>query len=101
MKEWHLEHMQKTVLKYVTGLSPNANSFERRIHKKYGTLMSVTKQIEYDMKHGVTREEINEAILRLQTDSSFKSLRRNEESMARLLEIQEHLIKPKVVSMWA
>jgi len=29
MKERHVEHMQKTVVKYVKGLSENASSFEK------------------------------------------------------------------------
>ena len=35
MKEWHLENMKKTAVKYVTGLSENASSYQRRQHKKY------------------------------------------------------------------
>jgi len=100
MKQWHLEHMQKTILKYVTGLSPDASSFEKRNHKKYGSLMSVCRQIEYDMKHGVTREEIESAFFHLQSDSSFKSLRKNEDSMTRLVEMQAHFGQPIVVSRW-
>jgi len=38
MKEWHFEHMQKTIVKYVNGLpdqNNNASSWKRRQHKKY------------------------------------------------------------------
>lgn len=33
MKEWHHENMKKTIVKYVTGLSKNANSYQKRQHK--------------------------------------------------------------------
>ena len=34
MKEWHLENMKKTIVKYVTGLSENTTSYQKRQHKK-------------------------------------------------------------------
>jgi hypothetical protein len=30
MIEWHAKHMEKTVIKYVTGLSVNASAWEKR-----------------------------------------------------------------------
>jgi len=33
MKEWHLENMKKTIVKYVTGLSENTTSYQKRQHK--------------------------------------------------------------------
>ena len=53
MKDWHLEHVEKVIVRYVRGLSPNATSFEKRNFKKYSTMSNCTKQIEYDKKHGV------------------------------------------------
>jgi hypothetical protein len=39
MKDWHLEHMQKTVVKYVSGISDNATSFQKKIaSQKTGSL---------------------------------------------------------------
>ena len=35
MKDWHLEHVEKVIVRYVRGLSPNATSFEKRNFKKY------------------------------------------------------------------
>jgi len=58
MREWHVEHMQKTIVKFVTGLSDNASSWQKRQHKKYNNLTNVRKNITYDMKHGVTNEEV-------------------------------------------
>ena len=38
MKDWHLEHVEKVIVRYVRGLSPNATSFEKRNFKKYSTM---------------------------------------------------------------
>ena len=58
MRDWHLEHVEKVILRYIKGLSDDATSFEKRNFKKYGNVVSCFKQIEYDMKHGVTAEEV-------------------------------------------
>ena len=52
MKEWHVEHMKNTLLKFVTGLTENASRREVRINNKYGKIGSVSKRIDYDIKHG-------------------------------------------------
>jgi hypothetical protein len=60
MREWHLEHVEKVILRYIKGLSDDASSFEKRNFKKYSNVTSCSKQIEYDMKLGVTAEEVIE-----------------------------------------
>ena len=30
MKQWHVEHMEKTIVRFVTGLSQDASAWERR-----------------------------------------------------------------------
>ncbi|MGH9991400.1 MAG: hypothetical protein ACREBU_07690 [Nitrososphaera sp.] len=93
--------MQKTVLKYVKGLSADANSWEKRNHKRYGSLTKICRQIEYDMKHGVTKEEIVASFLHIHNHSSFQSLRQDGGSMGRLSEIEEHFAMPKtIISRW-
>ena len=92
--------MQKTVLKYVKGLSVDANSWEKRNHKKYGGITNICRQIEYDMKHGVTKEELLTSISNIQTHSSFLVLRRDSGSMGRLSEIEEHFTVPKAIVRW-
>lgn len=89
--------MQKTILKYVKGLSDDANSWERRNHKKYGSITNVCRQIEYDMKHGVTKDEIMASLSKIQTQSSYQTLRRDSSSMGRLEEIAEHFTSPKTI----
>jgi hypothetical protein len=101
MRQWHVEHMQKTVLKYVKGLAPDANSWEKRNHKKYGSLTNVCRQIEYDMKHGVTKDEILASFSSIHTHSLYKNLRRDTDSMGRLSDIEGHFTAPKAtVPSW-
>ena len=97
MRQWHVEHMQKTVLKYVRGLSADASSWERRNHKKYGNVTHVCRQIEYDMRHGVTKEEVVASLSKFHTHRSFRMLRRDSDSMARLSEIEEHFTTSKII----
>lgn len=90
--------MQKTVLKYVTGLSPSASQWERRNHKKYGGLANMCRQIEYDVKHGATNEEVLSMFHQLRHDKSFSELRKGAGSMERLAEVEDHFTKPKLAS---
>jgi hypothetical protein len=102
MREWHLEHMEKTVVKYVKGLSENASGWEKRNHKKYGGLPNICRQIEYDIKHGVSSEQVNSIFERIRSDSSFSTLRKSNGSMERLAEIENQFSKPKIrVPRWS
>jgi hypothetical protein len=90
MREWHVEHMEKTVVKYVKGLSENASGWEKRNHKKY------------DIKHGVSSEQVSSVFEKIRNDSSFSSLRKGNGSMERLAEIENQFSKPKIrVSQWS
>ncbi len=75
MRDWHVKHMQYTIVKYLTGLSENATRYQKRINKKYGNLTQVTKRIEYDLKHGVEMQEILAFLELIKTDQSFSELR--------------------------
>jgi hypothetical protein len=102
MKEWHLEHMEKTVVKYVKGLSENASGWEKRNHKKYGSLTNICRQIDYDIKHGVSNDQVTSLFEKIRTDSSFSTLRKGNGSMERLAEIENQYTKPKItVSHWS
>lgn len=87
--------MQKTVVKYVKGLSENASAWEKRNHKKYCGLTSICRQIEYDIKHGVTEEEVTAMLHRVRHHSSFSEIHdKGGESMTRLEEIEIHFRDP-------
>jgi len=95
MRQWHVEHMQKTVLKYLKGLPADATSWQRRNHKKYGNISNICRQIEYDMRHGVTKEELLSSFSEIHTHSSYQGLRKDSGSMIRLSEMEEHFTKAK------
>jgi hypothetical protein len=53
MKEWHFEHMQKTILKYVSGLTENEklSSWKVKQHRRYGgNVINVRRNINYEKK---------------------------------------------------
>jgi hypothetical protein len=61
MKDWHLEHMQKTIVKYVFGLIEDEKGSKWKVnqHKKYGgNLANVLGNIDFDIRHGVTKDEV-------------------------------------------
>jgi len=96
MTEWHLEHMEKTAVKYVTGLSNNASMWEKRQHKRYGKISNICRQIEYDIKHGVSIEQVLMYIQKIRTHSTFLNLLKNEGSLKRLDEVQQHFSPPPI-----
>jgi hypothetical protein len=91
MKEWHFEHMQKTIIKYVTGLpyADNNSRWKKMQHKRYsGNLGFVRRSIKFDIKHGVTRQEVTEFLNEVRNDSSFSNIRESVGSIARIQELQ-------------
>jgi hypothetical protein len=83
--------MQKTVVKYVKGVSENASAWEKRNHKKYCGFTSICRQIEYDIKHGATEEEVSSILHRVRHDKSFSEIHDDRgESKTRLGEIEVH-----------
>ena len=101
MKDWHLEHVEKVIIRFVKGISPDASSFEKRNYKKYSTVSSCAKQIEYDIKHGVTMEEVLNVVRKIRHDKQFKDLQRSPESLQRLNELERQISAPKkVATMW-
>ena len=101
MKDWHLEHVEKVIIRFVKGISPDASSFEKRNYKKYSTVSSCAKQIEYDIKHGVTMDEVLNVVRKIRHDKQFKDLQRSPESLQRLDELERQISAPKkVATVW-
>src|SRR5215212_10152803 len=100
MREWHVEHMEKTVVKYVKGLSENASGWEKRNDKKYGSLAKICRQIEYDVKHGVTSEQVTCMFSRVGNDSAGAKGREGNGSMKRLDGGEKHCAKPKIINWY-
>jgi hypothetical protein len=95
MRDWHLEHVEKVILRYMKGISPDASSFEKRNFKKYSTISSCSKQIEYDIKHGVTAQEVADLMKKLRNDASYAEVRQNQDAIQRLDELERQLNSPK------
>jgi hypothetical protein len=100
MKDWHLEHVEKVIIRYIKGISPDASSFEKRNFKKYSTISSCAKQIEYDIKHGVTAEEVLAVMQKIRQDNSFLELRTNPGTVQRLDELERQISTPRKVASW-
>jgi hypothetical protein len=98
MKDWHLEHVEKVIVRFVKGISPDASSFEKRNYKKYSTVSSCAKQIEYDIKHGVTMDEVLNVVRRIRHEKQFKELQKSPESIQRLDELERQISTPKKVA---
>ena len=95
MKEWHVKHMEKTVIKFITGLSVNATRWEKTQNKRYGRITNVCRQISYDIKQGATNEQVLTFLQKIRNDSSFSSLQKNDGSMERLNELDKHFLPSK------
>jgi hypothetical protein len=95
MREWHIKHMEKTVIKFVTGLSVNATIREKMQDKRYGIITSVCRQIGYDIKHGATIEQVLLLLQKIRNDPSFFSLRQNDGSIKRLDEVEKCFMPSK------
>jgi ABC-type Mn2+/Zn2+ transport system ATPase subunit len=81
--------MQKTILKYVSGISDDATYFQKKMHRKYnGKIGYVCRNIDFDIKHGVTRDEVIAFLDKIQNDSSFSDIRKSEGSRERIKELQ-------------
>jgi hypothetical protein len=98
MKDWHLEHVEKVIVRFVKGISPDASSFEKRNYKRYSSVSSCAKQIEYDIKHGVSIDEVLEVVRKIRHDKQFRDLQKNPESLQRLDELQRQISAPKKVT---
>ncbi len=95
MKQWHLEHVEKTIKKFIIGLSETASIWEKRQHKRYGTIANCCKQIDYDLKHGVTVDEVIQVLQKIKTDETFAHVLQNENSVQRLNEIEKYVYSLK------
>lgn len=95
LKEWHYEHMKKMITKYLVGVSDNATSWEKKHGKRLTSLPFICKQIEYDMKHGISLDEVVSAIQVIRTGSEFMHIRRLESSLDRLTALEAHFLACK------
>jgi len=95
MKEYYAKHVEKTMIKCITGLHAASSEWERRNHKKCGNIINVFGQVSFDTKHRVTRDQARSLLGRLILDSSFTKLRNVENALQRLSEMQEYFAPAK------
>ena len=95
MNQWHLEHVEKTIKKFITGLSETASIWEKRQHKRYGTIANCCKQVDYDLKHGVTIDEVIQVLQKIKNDETFAPVMQSENAILRFNEIEKYVISLK------
>ena len=95
LRQWHEEHMEKIVVKFVTGLSPDASTWEKRMFKRYGKLPNVCRQINYDIKQGATIDQVLSFIQKIRDDSSFSVLRAINGSLESIEELENEFLPDK------
>ena len=100
LREWHFEHMKKTVLKFVTGIPDDATSWQKKQHKKYNKISNIRRGISYDIKHGVTNEEVLSFMDEVRDGSSFSDLRKVDGSKGRLNEVKQHFMPLRRHPYW-
>src|SRR6266487_6972078 len=100
IRELHVKHMEKIVVKFVAGLSETATSWEKRQNKRYGRISTVCRQIGYDIKQGATNEQVLLFLQKIRNDSSFSSLRKNSGSIDRLNEVEKHFMPKEKSYSW-
>jgi ABC-type Mn2+/Zn2+ transport system ATPase subunit len=84
--------MQKTVVKFISGLSEleSGYSWKKRQHKKYsGNIGYVRRNIQFDIKHGVTVEEVITFLDKVRNDISFSDVRKSAGSGERLEQLEK------------
>lgn len=91
MKEWHVQHVEKTIVRFAAGLSYDANSYERRNYKRYGGISYCIRQLEYDMHHGVEIQELFEILRKIKLNKKYAKLRSNAGAKRRLKELEDQL----------
>ena len=82
--------MEKTVIKYVKGLPEDASKWEIRKHKKYRKLSNIIRNIHYDIKHGVTIDQVIEVFVKIRNEPVFCDLQNNLDAMNRLGDLEKH-----------
>jgi hypothetical protein len=91
MREWHVEHMQKTIIKYISGISDTMSLLQARQYMKYYNISNVQKTLYYDTNHGVTKEDIFLFIEKVRTHPSYYVLQSNKLAMERLRNIEKYV----------
>jgi len=86
--------MERTIVRFVRGLSENATRWEVKLNNKYGKIGKVIRRIDYDVKHGVTNEQVFTFLQLIRTDSIYLEVMDSIGSLQRLNELQAYYKGP-------
>ena len=76
--------MKKRVVQYVTEPSGDISPFQRRLYKEHASnLVDVRKSLEFDIRHGVTKEEVMAFLAQLKNDPAIRKKERQIDVKAR------------------
>ena len=77
-------------MKFISGLSElEGYLWKKRQHKKYsGNIGYVRRNIQFDIKHGVTVEEVITLLDKVRNDISFSDVRKSAGSGERLEQLE-------------
>ena len=92
--------MEKIVLRFITGLSPNATAWEKKMFKRYGKLTNICRQINYDIKQGATNDQVLLFLQKIRKDTYFTQLRGIDGSLDRLDELENEFLPDKKKYDW-
>ena len=82
--------MERTIVRFVRGLSENATRWEVKLNNKYGKISNVIKRVDYDVKHGVTNEQVISFLQLMRTDSNYLEVMDSIGSLQRLDDLQAY-----------
>ena len=96
MRDWHVEHVEKVIIRFIRGMSHESTSYEKRLYKKYGTVAHCINQIEYDMHQGVDKKEVMEVLRKIRSNKKYAGLRSDAQTIGRLVDLEEQLSGAKI-----
>ena len=91
MKGYHEDHMKNLINQYIFGLPENSSKIETKKYERYGSKINyVYNNIKYDMKHGVTKDQVQKTIMDIKSNSLFqkKNILMNE----KLKKLEEYFL---------
>lgn len=68
--------------------------------KRYGKLANISRQINYDIKQGATKDQVLLFLEKIRNNSSFSVLRTIDGSLDRLEELENEFLPDKKAYHW-
>ncbi len=102
MREWHVEHMEKTVVKCTSRVCQKMHQDGRReITKNMAALQISADKLNMILNMGLPASKLSLSLRKFVMITSFSTLRKASGSMERLAEIENQFSKPKIrVPQW-